>query len=496
MDVSVSPMATSTQKHASNELDMDTSSQVTTVEETVIPGGDDIDISAGEATLAAVAEDTEFSIDAHPESDIMSPATTVPDVRPKVTDSQKDDARKSSRPREKQKKGTTQKMLNIHCSSDCKRGRASTGDMTRCNMCMVWYHDQCMDLNDDDSGMWMCMECRRLPDTVSRLLTQVESLTQVVVTVQPMMKEITNEMKSLQETNSALIHTLTSKITDITRLSQENGALKQQLSMTQERLTYAKSMQVPTIEKTLLIGSSMMKHMKSTKNHVSVESHPGGYIKDITDELMQIPESIYNTVTLHVGSNDCTTERSPSDIIKEYQAMVCQAKRVAQKVNVSTILPRMDDHSAHQKARRVNQMLRNGAQQGNFTLIDNDKNFYLRDDAIDDSVFWRDNLHLNKRGTTRLISNLGLTDHVQIYIQNNGERGTAHSITPGSGGPQNIRKRDPPTQRGPSVRGGPPTGRPIYWWHQERPAQRPRWLCVLWRKEPYLGNLPPWRCYY
>ena len=88
------------------------------------------------------------------------------------------------------------------------------------------------------------------------------------------------------------------------------------------------------------------------------------------------------------------------------------------KVTVSTVLPRMDNMAAHQKARTVNEVFRIGAKQGRFSLVDNDKNFRLRNDSVDDSLYWRDNLHLNRRGTSRLIENYGLTGHVEVRIQN------------------------------------------------------------------------------
>ena len=104
---------------------------------------------------------------------------------------------------------------------------------------------------------------------------------------------------------------------------------------------------------------------------------------------------------------------------------------------------------SHHKARAVNERLRQGVQAGHFNLVDNDKNLYLMNSSIDDSLFWRDKLHLNKRGATRLIANFGVSDSVQVNIDKTPviNRSTVNSTSAYRGG------------TGANYRSAPSTGR-------------------------------------
>ena len=165
----------------------------------------------------------------------------------------------------------------------------------------------------------------------------------MVATVEPVMRQLVTDFQNLQETNSVLINTLASKVDDLTNLARENGALREQLKITQERYTYAKAVHAPTINRsTLVIGTSYMKHMKSTKDSINIETYPGSCISDLTQELSSRPENTYSNVVLQVGSNDCATQANPSDIFKDYIVLLREAKRVSQEpVTISTILPRL-----------------------------------------------------------------------------------------------------------------------------------------------------------
>lgn len=53
--------------------------------------------------------------------------------------------------------------------------------MTRCSLCMVWYHDQCVGLDKDEPvGVWLCVMCRQVPqglqDNLIDIKTDIEQL--------------------------------------------------------------------------------------------------------------------------------------------------------------------------------------------------------------------------------------------------------------------------------------------------------------------------------
>ena len=65
-----------------------------------------------------------------------------------------------------QKKNNSIKGLPI-CKEKCY---INNGDMTRYHMCMVWFHDTCVDLEDNvNLGWWVCEQCKQMPFLVTQM---------------------------------------------------------------------------------------------------------------------------------------------------------------------------------------------------------------------------------------------------------------------------------------------------------------------------------------
>ena len=63
----------------------------------------------------------------------------------------------------------------VQCVESCSRN--STAGSIRCNLCMVWFHTECVGISDIDSvGALVCADCRMLPRTVQVLETKMEIL--------------------------------------------------------------------------------------------------------------------------------------------------------------------------------------------------------------------------------------------------------------------------------------------------------------------------------
>ena len=53
------------------------------------------------------------------------------------------------------------------CQDKCD---INNGDMTRCNLCMVWFHDICVDQEDIvNLGWWVCEQCKQMPFIVKQM---------------------------------------------------------------------------------------------------------------------------------------------------------------------------------------------------------------------------------------------------------------------------------------------------------------------------------------
>ena len=75
---------------------------------------------------------------------------------------------------------------------------------------------------------------------------------------------------------------------------------------------------------------------------------------------------------------------------------------------MSSIPPRTDDDIRHQRVEELNTILQDVSAKVGVTFISNDKSFRLADGQPNDGYMCKDGLHLNSRGTSRLIDNLQL----------------------------------------------------------------------------------------
>ena len=83
------------------------------------------------------------------------------------------------------------------------------------------------------------------------------------------------------------------------------------------------------------------------------------------------------------------------------------ATKIADKVVLSSILPRTDNSTAHLKGENINPQFRNLCMRmPKVHFIDNDKNFRLADASPNDAYVDLSGLHLSKQGTQQLIKNL------------------------------------------------------------------------------------------
>ena len=118
----------------------------------------------------------------------------------------------------------------------------------------------------------------------------------------------------------------------------------------------------------------------------------------------------YDIVYVVAGSNDCTKQQNTSETIAQSARAVADAAlQLSQRVVLSSILPRTDDHTAQLKAENTNINLKRMCDQDTkLTFCDNDRNFRLADKSIDELVLWKDKHHLRYVGSERLIKNLNI----------------------------------------------------------------------------------------
>ena len=163
--------------------------------------------------------------------------------------------------------------------------------------------------------------------------------------------------------------------------------------------------------KSLVIGDSLIRDFEpKDSSKLEIKSISGANISVIKSTLEKLENDgkKYHTVYLIIGTNDCANRQATSHTITNDTAeLFAQAKKIADHIVYSSIIPRTDDNSAKLKVETANPALKTLCGQYNVKYVDNDGLFYTADRSPNDALLL-DGLHLNDKGSAKLIENLNL----------------------------------------------------------------------------------------
>ena len=115
----------------------------------------------------------------------------------------------------KQSEDTEPSECDTSCISGCAKNISSPS--LRCNICMVWFHTDCVGIsNIDDVGAWVCANCRQLPKTVQQMKSQLEILTKSTC-------QILNTIGKLSDDLDTKFSNLNDRLTSIANQNKTNS---------------------------------------------------------------------------------------------------------------------------------------------------------------------------------------------------------------------------------------------------------------------------------
>ncbi|XP_033113748.1 uncharacterized protein LOC117114252 [Anneissia japonica] len=158
-------------------------------------------------------------------------------------------------------------------------------------------------------------------------------------------------------------------------------------------------------KETLIIGDSMLKHIKTRGLwNASVKTLRGYTVQQVSSALKELDVSQVKNVIVHAGTNDCSNlNYNKEELMKDYNELISSLKpRISGKVFLSGICPRLDDPHINVRVLETNEELKSRYKDD---FIDNSKAFLCRY-GLDASKFVYHGLHLNKYGTFALIKSL------------------------------------------------------------------------------------------
>ena len=342
------------------------------------------------------------------------------------------------------------------CVGDCVHNRSNTGKMINCILCLESFHQDCVSANIKTKSTFTCAFCQNIPKMVRQIVTDIKDLKSAKESNPQLIAQIdalTIENVKLKSANTELAEKIDQLTAEKLSLEQENDSLKHNLKSTRQ------PSQAPSgsSEKTLIVGSSLLRNVTSRDvTRTAVMCKSGAKQKDAI-ELLRNEAVGCKQMYLLIGGNDCDdASRSTSSIMKERRELLEEAKKHADRVTVSSLIPCRDQDTQMKINDINNQTKKICAADMKLTYICNDTQFKLSDLSQNEALFVRDGVHLTYRGTSQLLQNLELTNMVEVKPR--------------------------PAFRPPSV----PFGRP-----QPPPGYPPMWMNAPVHGRPYQHPSPP-----
>ncbi len=289
------------------------------------------------------------------------------------------------------------------CKADNRDDRG--GEMVRCCLCQIWFHASCLKLGKEEQiGVWCCFDCRHLTKTVTSTMQNVYRLVDLVEKMQKSIDLLTRKQTEMQTS-------ISDKDKECTSLRQENGRLLTKIGEMQRQLdkqAWDKNRDVAA-PKTLVLGSSLVKHMDENKMvKTTVISRSGGSLDDMTKSLESIPVgSAHEHVILLAGGNDLR-DSEPGEVIEKYKKTLKAAKEISENVTVSGIPPRLDPDDFQEKVTTLNAGLQVLAAEENCKFVDHQQTFFLMSGEVNVGFLENDKVHPNMIGTNHIAKALGI----------------------------------------------------------------------------------------
>ena len=226
-----------------------------------------------------------------------------------------------------------------------------------------------------------------------------------------------NEIRLLREENQTLTKLISEQRTLLDSMkadSTSNGDSSAIMNVSQEPQNSsqkddkpcedAPSINLDQCNKTLLIGDSIIRdiNVRGLIDTVDVKCIRGARTSVINDELKDMDIAVYETVIVHSGTNDCTSDHKLREGTNAYKDLINDMKERAPDTTLilSTVCPRTDSKQANKRVTTFNKEIRKYAAKDNIKLIDNEQ---LSD--VKDTLDSR-GLHLSTVGTKHLLRNI------------------------------------------------------------------------------------------
>ena len=326
---------------------------------------------------------------------------------------------------------------SINCETDESQSHI------RCIICKQVVDDACVDTKSPNAN-WTCHKCRTLAMNIQDIVDDLKFACREIHNVKinlinanahitqldTKLAETTQELISLRETNTQLVKQIDSQNimlgnlnTDLTQFKKGFEQRNNERKQDQPSSTWNISSSNPV----LVVGDSTVRDLHSdNQNKLMIRTLPGAKISGVKDHIAKLARvgKRFSAINIVAGTNNCSLSNQSTEKILEdtLQTLEC-ASNIADKVVLSSILPRTDDGAALLKLENTNPRLRDLClRMPKVTFVNHDKNFRLSDRTPNRSFLSPDGLHLNHTGSAQLINNLGIQATVKQRRRHNSKQ--------------------------------------------------------------------------
>ena len=124
----------------------------------------------------------------------------------------------------------------------------------------------------------------------------------------------------------------------------------------------------------------------------------------------------FKNIVFVVGGNDCQSPREVTTILGDFNSLIVKGKSISEHVLVSSVFPRKGGQQLQEKIDEFNNNLPNLCENSSCKYINQNCTFKVPNSTRND-VLYKDNVHLNKSGVCKMISNLGIEFKEKSYAQ-------------------------------------------------------------------------------
>ena len=274
-------------------------------------------------------------------------------------------------------------------SNECQDGNQCT-EFTQCSLCKEHFHLNCAGLKKAPAKTtkWICTLCKDFPGQMKELRLTVETLLAAH-------RDILTENVKLRQN----VEDLTTRILILENQTSTKVTSEASIVCTKDSIIIEQPSQ------SLLIGDSMLRDVKESPfPNTTVDCLRGAHISDVEQALKEDPQiTTYANIIVHAGTNDIADENP--NTIQDLERLITstQIKAPQAKVFVSSICPRRDRFDA--EVTEINKNIETLANTLDCTYVNHEAGFRFIDGSIDSNAY-HDKVHLNRKGTGKLVRKL------------------------------------------------------------------------------------------